>query len=136
MRQKEAFVLMISCAASSCPFRFPANPRLYVKVLYVWICLLKPNPRPPDMFRLPSVHILVRAKVAVFSLERLCTCVNARCDFHSVSNSVNIPSLVCSEHLQLLSLSSFSPSPPFLPQPLSNFLLAFSPGLHAARGED
>lgn len=54
-----------------------------------------------SLFRLKWLHVLTGPA---------CTRVNARCDFHSVSNSVNIPTLVCSEHLQLLSLSSAPPT--------------------------
>lgn len=66
------------------------------------------------LFQLKWLHVLTGPA---------CTCVNACCDFHSVSDSVNIPTLVCCEHLQLLSLSWVSPSSPFLLLALSVFLL-------------
>lgn len=119
-KQKETFALMISFAASSVPCRFVAT---HVRMLRCSSLDLPSETNP-----IPLTCSVFSVYIFLFWLKWLCvlpgppcTCVNACCDFHSVSNSVNIPSLVCSEHLQLLSLSSFSPSSPFLPLPVSIF---------------
>lgn len=130
VKQKKTFALMISCAASLCPYRFVAT---HVHMLRCWV--------PESVFWGQSCSV-VSPHMVLFQLKWLCVlcgpariCVNACCDFHSVSDSVNIPSLVCSEHLQLLSLSSASPRSHAMPLPLSIFPLTFSSGLYSGRNK-
>lgn len=135
VKQKETFALMISCAASFCPLRFVA----------AHVCMLR-WPRPldlafwgqsdtSDMFCLFSAHILVPAKVALCSL---------RTGLYRVWMHAAISTVLAiqwtSRALSALNTCNYShypqspPALPFLPLPLSVFLLTFSSGSHRGKG--
>lgn len=126
---------MISCAASFCPLRFVA----------AHVCMLR-WPRPldlafwgqsdtSDMFCLFSAHILVPAKVALCSL---------RTGLYRVWMHAAISTVLAiqwtSRALSALNTCNYShypqspPALPFLPLPLSVFLLTFSSGSHRGKG--
>ena len=66
VKQKETFALMISCAASFCPFMFAGS---HVPLLRCCSpgCALWGHSNTTSTSCLPSVHILVQGKVAVCS---------------------------------------------------------------------
>lgn len=100
---------MIFCA-SFCPFGSVASHDWCAKTLDF---PSEENPIPLDMFCLYVLHLFFSPCRSGWtsSLDQHRSCANAFSDFHSVSNSVNIPTLVFSELLQLLFLSSNIPSP-------------------------
>lgn len=88
------------------------------------------NPIPPTCSVFPLNAFFFQLKGLCVLPGPTCTCVNTYCDFCSISNSVNNPSLVCSEHLQLL-LSL--PRLPISASPTFYLFSHFHPALHTER---